>query len=138
MANTPKFSLPSIICLQHASMDATSHLAATTKSQQVLKFSSSMDGCTTWIQKWARQEFLEDDGLRLTSGSNVWEGAAITVNEDVLRLQFDDDNIPNLLPDEWILAALKKKRAPLHFLDIMATGLEMTHKALYHQTSCRL
>ena len=94
MATTPKLSLPSIIRLQHASMDATSHLAATTKSQQVLKFSSSMDGCTTWIEKWGRQEFLEDDGFCITSGSNVWEGAAITDNEDVVRLQFDDDNIP--------------------------------------------
>ena len=132
MATTPKFSLPSIIRLQHASMDATSHLAATTKSQQVLKFSSSMEGCTTWIEKWGRQEFLEDDGFRITSGSNVWEGAVVTVNEDVVRLQFDDDNIPNgeydityipnMLPDEWILEALNEKRASLHFLDTMATG----------------
>ena len=125
MATTPKFNLPSIIRLQHASMDATGHHAATTKSKQVVKFSSSMDGCTTWIEKWGRQEFLEDDGFRLTSGSNVWEGAAITVNEDVVRLQIDDDNIPdgeydityipNMLPDEWILEARNKKRAPLQF-----------------------
>ena len=72
-------------------------------------------------------------GFRITSGSNVWEGAAISVNEDVVRLQFDDHNIPNgeydityipnMLLDEWILEALNEKRAPLHFLDIMATGL---------------
>ena len=114
------------------SMDATNHLAATTKSQQVLKFSSSMQGCTTWIEKWGRQEFLEDDGFRIASGNNVWEGAAIPVNEDVVRLHLDNDNIPdgeydityipNMLLDEWILEALNKKRARLHFLDIMATG----------------
>ena len=113
-------------------MDATSHLAAKTKSQQVLKFSSSMEGCTRWIEKWGRQEFLGDDGFRITSGNNVWEGVAITVNEDVVRLHFDDDNIPdgeydikyipNMLLHEWILEVLNKKRAPLHLLDIMATG----------------
>ena len=132
MATTPKFSLPSIIRLQQASMDATNHLAATTISQQVLKIFSSMDGCTTWIEKWGRQEFLEDDGCRITRGGNVCDGAAITVSEDGVRLQFDNDNIPNseydityipnVLPDEWMLETVNKKRAPLHFLGTIATG----------------
>ena len=50
-ATTPNPRLTSISKLQQLSMESTAHLAATTKSRQMLKSSCSMHGCMTWIAK---------------------------------------------------------------------------------------
>ena len=119
-------------------MTATLIMAKENTTTQDLTFTGDFKGSSTWITKWGRFEFAEDDLIRLhpephCQGQVPYEGKITTTSDDVAHVTVDNvwgiptglyslEYVPDMMPAEWFKGALEFSPQPEHTLQMLASG----------------
>ena len=115
-------------------MKATLIMAKENTATQELTFTGGFKGSSTWITKWGRFEFAEDDHIRLhpephCQGQVPYEGKITTTSDDVAHVTVDNvwgiptglyslEYVPDMMPAEWVKGALEFSPQPEHTLQV--------------------
>ena len=119
-------------------MKATLIMAKENKATQQLTFADNFKGSTTWITKWGRFEFAEDDHILLHPEPHYqcqvpYEGKITSTSDDVANVTVNNvwgiptglyslEYVPDMMPAEWVKGALEFSPLPRHTLQVLALG----------------